>query len=452
MCKTERQKALAAYFDPEKMRKKNNRALQKLLKINEELENDSDRRARFRNRFRLEKEEKVFFEEAEKRLLMLNSQSDIWADEEEKLDSLCKKRDMLFGILKDTSDQLLEESVMKSMIRAANQQHERLNYLHKVLKKNIRTLTKQLVNQTKVFDEYTEKGVETREMMMIQDCYFKELRKKLRVFNVSSVKKKVTAEEERVKEAVDKNHRLEEMIKTLKHQAINVPILKYQFQCAVDEERRLKDLNIELDKVIQILTQKLADQTRWETTYQDVERRVNNIKEINHYHLKKFEELTGRNLSVGSESMLSLFTQDRSKKQNLAKRLHTFKSKIHNLQKEYKSFQPEIVMFLGDLTPYCAAENSETPSIPPAVAYALTGQTYEHRKPEKFSDESSSDIDNELSDSTDDSSDIFSPKSSHAVRRFTKILENRAFISQESENESTKSRGQWWKEWWRYFF
>lgn len=487
MCKTERQKAIAALFDAERARRKNNRALQKLLKINAELENASERRSRFRNRYRLQKDEKAIFEESEKRLFMLNSQSDIWADEQEQLDNLCKRRDKLFEILKDTNDQLIEEPVMKSMIKAAQQQHERLNFLHKVLKKNVRTLSKHLAHQSKLFDEYTEKEAESKEMMAIQDSYFRDLRKMLRVFNVANVNKKVKAEEESVKEEADKNHRLEEMIKTLRQQAINVPLLKYQFQCAVDEERRLKDLNGDLDKVIEILTERLSDQTRWETAYQDMDKKVKNLKQVHYCHLKKFEDLTGKNIKVGSESRLSLVSQDKSRNGKIVKRLHTFKYKINALQQECTSFQPKIERFLGDLNPYSGAVRSKSlSSLPPSVAWKLTGKTSKHREPEKFSEESSSETEYEESDTTDESTDDSRKKRSHPVLTLRKTPEIRAFVKRESEDESPKSTDsysatdssetitedtsdckastddsthssssdseEWWKEWWKYFF
>ncbi|XP_043960162.1 major antigen-like [Gambusia affinis] len=438
MCKTERQKAIAAFFDAEKMRRRNNRAFKKLLKINAELENASERRRRLRIGQELEKNEKEFFEESEKRLFILNAQSDIWDDEQERLDSLSKMRDKLFGILKEMNDQLVEEPIMTSMIKAAQQQYERLNFLHKVLKKNIRALSKHLVHQTKLFDEYTEKVSESKEMIAIQDGYFKELRKTLRVFNVANVDKKVMAEEERVKKAVDKNHKLEEMIKTLRQQAVNVPLLKYQFQCAVDEERRLKDLNVELDKVIRNLTDILTNQTKWDATYQDVDKKINNLNEIYYSHLKMYEDLTGKKIQVGSDSTLSVVPKEKNKKDFFAKRLHRYRSKIHALHQEYTSFQPEIQRFLGDLHPDSGegtAESKTRSSIPSTMAWKFTGLTSKHREPEKFSDESSSETEFEDSETTEESTDDSRQKRSYAM--FGKKTEKTASVKDEYEYESS---------------
>lgn len=383
MYKVEKQKAGAAFYNAEKVRKKNNKAINKLLKINSNLENASDSTSRYQNRKRLEKDERAFFKECEKRLYKLNLEFDIWADEEQKLDSLCKRRAMLFEVLKTTNEQLIEEPMMKSLNHGAQQRQERLLILNKDLRKNVGVLSRQLVQQTKLFEEFTEKERENKEMMVIQDNYFREIRQKLKMYNLVTVKKKFSSDDESRMEAIRKNQKLDCMLKSLSQQTINVPMLKYQFLCAVDEKRRLNVLNGELELEILVLSERLSEQTGWEVSFEELERKVQSLQQTQAARLKKIEELKF-NTKLGTKSMFSSFSAEKRDRDKLTRRLNYFRAKVTSLQKEYKTFQPDIEGYMKELQ--AASEATESPR-------NVAGNSPKSRKSGDSSSDSPSDSD-----------------------------------------------------------
>lgn len=397
MYKLEKQKAEVSFFDVEKVRKNNNRALQRLLRSNAELENASDRRSRYQNRKKLEKDEKAFFKNCERRLYKLNLESDIWVDEEKKLDSLYRRRVMLSDVLKTTNEQLIEEAMMKNLNKGAQQQQERLLFVNKELRKNVGMASRQYVEQRQLLEQFIDKEKENKEMLVIQDNHVKEIRQKLKMYNLVTIKKKVNPDDERVNEAIRKNQKLENTLRSLSQQAITVPMLKYRYICAADEKRRLAALNSELETVILVLTERLSDHTGWEFAFQDVEKKVKDQQEAMNDRLRKIEELKTKT-KLGTKSMFFSFSKEKMGRDKVTKHLDYLKSKVVSLQKEYRTFQPEIEAFLKELQASSDAAKSENP-------LNKTGNIPKNRKAEKSSSESSTDSDYDNSDS-EESTDI----------------------------------------------
>lgn len=302
----------SASFDPEEMRKKNNKAVQELIEMNEKLQNTKDLQFQKRDWKTLKKAEMKLSKACEKQHEKLHLELDIWEAEEKKRINLERKAFEHIETSKRMKQELIQKEMLESQCTASKMEQERLIKLNTTLLKNLKVLKDKLSYQNGLYHNHrqTKNSIET--LMKIKENVVKEM--KNHEDYCWAWKEKISEKDKTVETVKRKTIELLQELNSIEQQLIDMPVLKYIYKSAKQEKERLKKLNTKLEKHLQILKDNLSHQTELLRDYTEAENIVKELQESRKNYLREIQDLKVKEkLEPGTKSKFTNHEDEKKK-------------------------------------------------------------------------------------------------------------------------------------------
>ncbi|XP_043984427.1 intersectin-2-like [Gambusia affinis] len=299
-------------FDPEEIRKKNNKAVQELIKMNEKLQNTKDLQIQKRDWKTLKKAEMKLNKACEKQREKLHLELDIWEAEEKKRINLERKAFEQIETSKRMKQEVIQKEMLESQCTASRMEQERLIKLNTTLLKNLKTLKDKLSYQNGLYHHHrqTKNSIET--LMKIKENVVKEMKNNY----CWAWKEKISEKDKTLEKVKRKTIELLQELNSIEQQLIDMPVLKYIYKSAKQEKERLKKLNTKLEKHLQTLKDNLSHQTELLCDYTEAEIIVKELQEIRQHYLGEIQDLKVKEkLEPGSKSKFTNHEDEKKKSQ-----------------------------------------------------------------------------------------------------------------------------------------